>query len=98
MTFSNIILTFIDFIILYAICVGFYYEDRIAVFERKAARYVKCFFLACYYYAKEKLGCKEHKKADKKSNLIKMNTTAESKRTENFCRKTNRTKSSSKTA
>ena len=93
MTLSNIILTSIDFMILIAVCVGFYYEDRIAVLERKAARYVKCFFLACYYYTKEKLGCTE-RNYEKKSNVIKMNASADCNGTDSFCRKSNRSKTS----
>lgn len=97
MTLSNIILTAIDFMILIAVCVGFYFEDRIALFERKAARYVKCFFLACYYYTKEKLGCTEQN-SKKKSNVIKMNASAGNEGADNFGGKSGCTKSSSKTA
>ncbi len=53
----------IELLILAAICIGFYHEDKVAEFERKVFKFIKCFVKACIITAEQKFS-KKSSRAD----------------------------------
>ena len=54
MTTANFIQTSLELIAVAILVLCFYYEDRLAAFERKAFKYIRAFFIACFILIKQK--------------------------------------------